>query len=319
MAFGRKEKGKGDMWERTFGVPPAPSYEEKLDRSRIYKTGDRIDSIGDPERRARAYKALTAASIALAAVVFIAAGAASCSIAAKASQSGTEASQQAQGASDGQTPSEAAAQASAAAYRFSGADELTWLSKADRQALLTGLSAYIDSLGYAGSGRARLYGCHEQAGGADRTWCTVDVDARCVQCDLVDGAWSFSTCDVPQQLTSHLEQKQAERDAAAAQSKADAKASKQAEQTIAGSDAASLARYLPEEVAGRLAGDFADYMEAKRHPVDASTIVVRESTATVNAAGNPVLEVGASAENGDVVTADAEWMADRGEFGFTVK
>ena len=60
-------------------------------------------------------------------------------------------------------------------------------------------------------------------------------------------------------------------------------------------------------------------MEAKLHPVDASTIVVRESTASVNAAGNPVLEVGASAENGDVVTADAEWMADRGEFGFTVK
>lgn len=316
MLFDKKDGRKADMWERGFGVPPAPSYEEKLGRSRIRRTGDRIDSIGDPERRARAYKALTAAAVSLAAVVLVAAGAASCSIAAKAPQAGTQASQQAQGSTDGQATT---AQASEAARRFSGADELTWLSKADRQALLAGLSGYIDSLGYAGSDRARLYGCHEQAGGADRTWCTVDVDARCVQCDLVDGAWSFSTCEVPQQLTSHLEQKQAEMDAAAEREKAAAKASKQAEQTIAGSDAASLARYLPEEAAGRLAGDFAEYMEAKRHPVDASTIVVRESTASVNAAGNPVLEVGASAENGDVVTADAEWMADRGEFGFTVK
>lgn len=319
MLFDKKDGRKADMWERGFGVPPAPSYEVKLGRSRIRRTGDRIDSIGDPERRARAYKALTAASVSLAAVVLVAAGAASCSIAAKAPQAGTQASQQAQGSADGQATTAAAAQASEAARRFSGADELTWLSKADRQALLAGLSGYIDSLGYAGSDRARLYGCHEQAGGADRTWCTVDVDARCVQCDLVDDAWSFSTCEVPQQLTSHLEQKQAEMDAAAEREKAAAKASKQAEQTIAGSDAASLARYLPDEAAGRLAGDFAEYMEAKRHPVDASTIVVRESTASVNAAGNPVLEVGASAENGDVVTADAEWMADRGEFGFTVK
>ena len=319
MAFGRKGKGKGDgdIWERSFGVPEAPSEQEKLERSRIYKAAKKVDGIEDPRERARAYKRLSVATLAVCAAVLVAA-----MLFAPTVGDGGDGQEAASGASSGQ----ASSTASDPSKRFSEVGDLTWLPAADKEELLTQLSAYLDAFGYEEGSRARVYGFHEQASGATVVYATVDKDAQCVSCALKDGKWEFTKCVVPTGLEDYLKGLQAEKEKAADEKAAEKKAaaagtSGQAstESVIKGSDTASLSRYLPSEAALRLADDFAEYMSVKKHPIDKSTVVVRESTASVNAAGNAVLEVGAKAENGDTVFAEAEWRPADSEFGFTIQ
>lgn len=312
----KKEKG-GDMWERSFGVPPAPSAEEKLSRSRLYRAGSRLDSMEDRGKRSRLYLALTAASIAVA--VAVVAGAALVSSAAQeqyreAAAESPAAPEDGAARGDG-SAGDAEGAARDPSARFSGASDVAWLSQAELSGLETGLSAYIDGLGYAAGARARLYGYKERADGGV-VYATVDLDAQCIRCERAGSGWSYSRCDVPSGLSDYVSGKAAAREEAAAEKRPSAKQG--SEKTIKASDAEALSALLPSDAAAELGPDFASYMELKKLPLDPSTIVVRESTAKVNAAGNTVVEVGAKAQNGDVVTAEAEWDKGSGTFSFSL-
>ena len=208
MAFGRKGKGKGDgdIWERSFGVPEAPSEQEKLERSRIYKAAKKVDGIEDPRERARAYKRLSVATLAVCAAVLVAA-----MLFAPTVGNGGDGQEAASGASSGQ----ASSTASDPSKRFSEVGDLTWLPAADKEELLSQLSAYLDALGYEEGSRARVYGFHEQASGATVVYATVDKDAQCVSCALKDGKWEFTKCVVPTGLEDYLKGLQAETEKAA--------------------------------------------------------------------------------------------------------
>lgn len=75
--FKRKSK-EGDLWTRALGVPEPPSYEEKLERSGVMRSVEKLDGM-ESGKRNKLYLILLIAIAILALVVVIAAGMSTCS------------------------------------------------------------------------------------------------------------------------------------------------------------------------------------------------------------------------------------------------
>lgn len=71
-------KSKRDIWSKTFGLPAAPTYEEKLEKSRIMQSQGKIDNM-EPAQQRSFYLVASIIIAVLALICFIAGTYVSCS------------------------------------------------------------------------------------------------------------------------------------------------------------------------------------------------------------------------------------------------
>ncbi len=268
------DKGGGGKRKRDvvelLGGDPAPSYDERLERS-SRRMRDRLEGMGG-DRRNRLYIRLTCAICALF-VAAVAAGALYTCSQAGASRltAQSAASSRAPQAASSDDGSQEAAQAGEGAedvrLRFNGLIKLTWLADDDVDALCAQLLEWADAAGFPDGYSVCILTMSDSAS-TGRFYAEVLPQATYVSCERSGGRWAFAELDGrPADLAADQEK-----------TVASAQRTRTNDISVPVSDAAGASKYIPDGAAEGLAEALSGYCSAKGWGFDAESSRLKAGT-----------------------------------------
>lgn len=263
--FGKEGKDRKDVVEM-LGGEPAPSYDERLERS-SRRMNERLDGLGQ-ERRNKLYIRLTAA-IGVLFVAAVAAGALyTCSaadgtsrVAAQTSGQGSSAQAQAGGSAAGEPSAGGeggAVDASETRKRFNGLVKLTWMTQSDVDGLCSQLIEWADEQGYPDGYSVCILTMSDSASTA-KLYAEVLPSQDYLSCERAGDRWEFGKLDgKPDELAADQEK-----------SVAASKSTSTNNVKVPVSDAAYMSKFIPDAAAEGLSESLGGYCSAKGWGFDA--------------------------------------------------
>lgn len=289
-------KKGGDIWERSYGIPPKGGSGRGKTASRAAAALDRMPD----ERRRSAYVLLCAAVLA-AFLAFVGAG--SCMADWAQPPSGQRDDAGAPGQQASESPAGQAAGSEQAAdprLRFSGLSSLSFMEPAQVDAACAKARAHFEEAGFASDEVLRVFAI---PGDEAVFWVAATSEPEWAEATPAGGSWdeaSIEACEKPARLSEYLDSRSA---------------GQTAPDTSGGSDAEG--GQLPAAAAAALPSQAAEFLASRGEPCREDKTEALASTIKQTDEG-VACEVSAWLENGESRRLSAEWSDSEGRWAFDV-